>query len=318
MLKKKLMSLLLVGLITTSGCFVNASAEQLSGDVNGDGSVDTADALIVLRASLGIDKLTADIIKKSDMNNDGQIDSSDALEVLKIAIVSNGIDFYKDFNVGQTYRGIDVSFWQEDVDFQKVKASGIDFVIIRAGGATDDPSENHDDVDPRRQGVDKCFEKNYADAKAAGLKVGVYWFSFARTNEQAKREAESCLKAIKDKQLDYPVYYDVEYPYQIEKGKSFCSQIIDTFCSTIKNGGYYPGYYMSASYIPELLDNSVRNKYDCWVAQHNTDSVTYDVDYFIWQKGITAIDGVNGDVDYNVSYINYPVYIKSQGLNGWK
>ena len=118
------------------------------------------------------------------------------------------------------WNGIDVSVWQgANVDFNKVKAAGKNFVILRAGIGTS---------------VDKYFESNYKKAKAAGMNVGVYWYAKATTEKASKEEAQHCLNAISGKQLEYPVYYDIEQKEVLAKGKSHCSAIATDFCTIME------------------------------------------------------------------------------------
>ena len=102
-------------------------------------------------------------------------------------------------------KGIDVSKWQESIDFTKVKNAGIEFVIIRAGYGNGNK--------------DGCFEQNYSRAKAAGLAVGAYWYSYATSAAGAKQEAQKCAAILKGKQFEYPVYFDLEEKSQLEKAK---------------------------------------------------------------------------------------------------
>lgn len=322
MMKKIIASLLAAVTLTAAGTVIPANAAiSGSGDVNSDGTIDTLDALLTLRCSAGLTKLQDDQMSQADVNGDGVVNSSDALKILSISVtpctnLSAVSAMSEQYRLEEPIDGIDVSFWQGDIDFNKVKAAGIDFVIIRAGGATDDPSENHPNVDPRRQGVDSRFEENYRKAKAAGLGVGVYWFSFAENTEQVAREAESCLRVIEGKQLEYPVFFDLENKYQFDKGKDFCTSLTKIFCSTIRSNGYYAAFYSSSFYATNYIDDSVKATYDCWIAQWSGE-VWYQSTYGMWQQGITHVDGINGDVDDDICYIDYPKYIKSRGLNNW-
>ena len=120
-----------------------------------------------------------------------------------------------------TYNGIDVSVHQgPNVDFNKVKKDGKSFVIMRAGIG---------------ESVDQYFESNYKKAKAAGLNVGVYWYAKALTETASKNEAQNVLNAIKGKQLEYPVYYDIEQKEILAKGKKFCSAIATNFCEILES-----------------------------------------------------------------------------------
>lgn len=320
MLKKKLAAFL-AAVLAVSGCtqFTAAAFQIKIGDVNADGIIDSADSLFTLRASVGLEKITDEQFVYADINNDGIVDSYDSLSILRLSVVTPGNSSVLEspFLLSQAVNGIDVSFWQEEIDFEKVKDSGIDFVIIRAGGATDNPAENHYGIDSRRQGVDARFEENYAKAKAAGLNVGVYWYSFAENVEQAKKEAESCLRAIKGKQLEYPIFYDLENMYQFNKGVDFCSSLMEAFCGTIRDNGYYSAFYMSTYFATNYLDDYIKSTYDCWLAQWSGE-VNYVGKYVMWQYSTGKVNGINGDVDVDISYVNYPMYIKFLGLNGWE
>ena len=102
-------------------------------------------------------------------------------------------------------KGIDVSSWQGIVDYKKVKAGDIDFVIIRAGFGRETSQK------------DNCFEQNYSAAKAAGLDVGAYWYSYADSAEDAVREAKACMEVIKGKKFEYPIYFDLEEQSQFKE-----------------------------------------------------------------------------------------------------
>ena len=108
-------------------------------------------------------------------------------------------------------QGIDVSRHNTITDFRKVKGSGIDFVIIRAGYGREISQK-----DPQ-------FETNYKNAKAAGLNVGAYWYSYAQSVEEAKIEAKVCLQAIKGKKFEYPIYFDLEENTQLSRGSALCT-----------------------------------------------------------------------------------------------
>lgn len=202
-------------------------------------------------------------------------------------------------------KGIDVSQWQRNIDFNKVKASGIDFVIIRAGYGREISQK------------DPYFEQNYARAKAAGLNVGVYWYSYANSAEDATREAKMCLKAIAGKQFEYPIYFDLEEGFQFAKGRAFCDGLVKAFCNEIEKAGYFAGLYCSTSYLNNYISADVRKRYAIWVAQYNN-KCTYSGAYGIWQHGIGKVNGVSGDCDMNIGYVDYPKIIKNAGLNGFE
>ncbi|MCI2154986.1 MAG: hypothetical protein LKK26_09635 [Solobacterium sp.] len=150
-------------------------------------------------------------------------------------------------------KGIDVSKWQGAIDFQKVKNSGIEFVIIRVGYGT--------------SGKDAYFETNYKKAKAAGLHVGAYWYSYANGFKEAGKEADAFLRALAGKQFDYPVYLDMEEKSQLNAGINFCSGLIRTFCGKLESAGYFAGFYTSSSYVRAVVKEEIRKRYSFWCAQ---------------------------------------------------
>lgn len=204
-----------------------------------------------------------------------------------------------------TKKGIDISQYQTNVDFKKVKASGIDYVIIRAGYGRYVKQK------------DPLFESHYAGAKAAGLDVGVYWYSYALSVEDAKLEAKACLSVIKGKRFEYPIYFDLEENNQFAKGRSFCDSLVKAFCGEIEKAGYFAGLYISRSPLQQYISASVANKYALWIAEYAS-KCNYSGTYGMWQYSSTGrINGINGNVDCDYCYVDYPTVIKSGGLNGY-
>lgn len=203
-------------------------------------------------------------------------------------------------------KGIDVSEWQGDIDFAKVKASGIDFVIIRAGFG-----KYIKQKDPK-------FEQNYKRAKAAHLNVGVYWYSYAATVEDARREADICLEVIKGKQFEYPIYFDLEEQSQFAKGRTFCSDLVKAFCDRLEKAGYFAGLYISRSPLQQYISADVAKRYALWIAEYGS-KCNYNGTYGIWQYSSTGrVNGISGSVDMDISYVNYPKIIKDGGFNGFE
>ena len=206
-----------------------------------------------------------------------------------------------------TYKGIDVSRYQGSIDFNKVKASGIEFVMIRCGTGYN-----------QKACKDVKFETYYKQAKAAGLKVGTYFYSYALTENQARLEASWVLNWIKGKTFEYPVVYDMEERSQAKLGKTKISAVATAFCSTVEKAGYYVAIYSSKSWVESYYTADVLNKYDLWMAQW-TSKCTYVGDYGMWQyTSDGTVPGINGRVDCNISYRDYPTIIKKAGLNGFK
>lgn len=204
---------------------------------------------------------------------------------------------------------LDISKWQPNVDYQKVKDSGIDGVILRCGVTT------YGDM---KCNIDSCFEKHYKGFKAVGMPLGVYYYSCANTVAKAKEEAQATLTYIKGKQLEYPIYYDTENEQrQRSLSKQALTDIAKAFCETIENAGYYVGIYASKSWLLDELDMAQLKDYDVWVAQYAS-KCTYTGAYGMWQYTNTGkVNGISGNVDLSYCYKDYPTIIKKVGLNGF-
>ena len=189
------------------------------------------------------------------------------------------------------------------INWTKV-AKKVDFAMLRAGYGSAISQK------------DTKFAANYKGCKANNIPIGIYYYNYAKTVDGARAEAKVCIQILKGLDIDYPVFYDVEEERQLNSGKGYCSAIMDIFCSEVKNAGYYPGFYMSAWFAKNVLNDDVKSKYDCWIAQWGN-AVTFDVDYTMWQYGVGRIGGVNGDVDVDISYYDYPSYMKMNHVNGY-
>lgn len=215
-------------------------------------------------------------------------------------------DFYKYFDISKTDKplsnGIDLSCHNGSIDWTKVKA---DFVILRAGYGKETNQ------------VDSRFEEYYSNAKAHGIPVGAYWYSYAMSIEDAIQEADVFLTTIKGKQFEYPVFYDVEESNQFELGKEKLSAIIRAFLERVEAAGYFVGLYGSASSLTTHTADDIKRKYAIWLA-HWCDSTNYSGAYGIWQHSCKGkVDGISGDVDLDKCYVDYPERIKTKGLNGF-
>ena len=213
-------------------------------------------------------------------------------------------DFYKYFG-GEDMKGIDVSVHNGNIDWGKVKADGIDFAILRAGYGRLEKQK------------DEKFEQNYAGAKAAGIPVGAYWYSYAMDEDEARLEADVFLKVIKGKQFEMPVYFDLEEKKQFDLGKEKVSAIMRAFLERVESAGYFTGLYGSASSLTTHTADDIKSQYTIWLA-HWVDKTNYSGAYGIWQyseKG--KVDGISGNVDLDICYKDFPTIIKGKGLNGW-
>lgn len=194
--------------------------------------------------------------------------------------------------------GIDVSKWNGSIDWKAVKNSGVSYVIIRcgyrgstAGSLVEDPK----------------YRTNIQGATAAGLKVGVYFFTQAINEIEAVEEASMVLSLVKGYKLSYPIFLDVESSGGRADGisKSVRTEVCKAFCQTIKNSGYTAGVYANKTWFNSYIDAGQLGAYRIWLAQYAAQP-TYSGRYDIWQYSSKGkVGGIKGDVDMNLSYMGY-------------
>ena len=207
---------------------------------------------------------------------------------------------------GAIFEGVDVSVYQGNIDWNKAKADGIEFAIMRAGYGKYVSQK------------DKYFDQNMKNAKAAGLPCGVYWFSYALTPEDAIKEADACYEVIKNYKLEYPVSFDMETESQMKLPKETVAQIIEAFCGRMESYGYYTTLYTYASFLNYKVDDRIFDKYDIWVAHYNTSKPAFNRNYGLWQYSCTgSVWGITGNVDRDYVYLDYERIIKNVHLNGF-
>lgn len=202
-------------------------------------------------------------------------------------------------------KGIDVSVHNGVIDWAKVKAAGVEFAIIRAG---------YGKVISQK---DAQFERNYAGATAQGIPVGAYWYSYAVTPAEAEQEAHVFLEAIKGKKFEFPVYLDIEEKKTFSTGKNNVNAIIKAFCDVMEKTGYWVGIYASRSAVQTYISTENQQKYALWVAEWGA-KCNYNGTYGIWQNSETGrVSGINGNVDTDICYVDYPTIMKASGKNGY-
>lgn len=198
--------------------------------------------------------------------------------------------------------GIDVSNHQGVINWDKVKAAGIDFAILRAGYG--------------KGTVDAQFNTNYLACKRLGIPVGVYWYSYASNAQQALEEAKGLEAILTGKQIDLPIFYDLEESCTVKNAV----EIADTFCSYMENKRYYVGIYASKAYFNAHLPRAT-SRWCGWVAQW-ANACTFSQPYVCWQKSDKGrVDGINGFVDLDEmeeSMLNQiESFIHANGFNGY-
>ena len=200
----------------------------------------------------------------------------------------------KDYKNDDTQIGIDVSKWQGDIDFSKLKASGVEFVIIRVGSSNGLNGENF---------VDSKFIQNVKNANAVGIPVGIYFYSYASTIDRAISDAKWIIEQIKDYKVDLPIAFDWENWNSFNKfDVSFfgLTNIAKGFMDTVKDAGYDAMLYSSKTYLENIW---MPTSYPIWLA-HYTKNTNYTGDYSFWQMCSNGrVNGINGDVDINIRYI---------------
>lgn len=208
-------------------------------------------------------------------------------------------------------KGLDISSYQNGIDFNQIKDAGVQFLILRAGFTGWGTGVNYN--------KDSCFENFYKQAKQIDIPVGAYWYSCANNYEKGVAEAkylyENCLKG---KQFEFPIYIDVEDThYQVGNKRGVTDAIIG-FCDYLENLGYYVGIYASdiSGFQDKMYLNEL-NAYDKWVARYGSEP-KYVKQYGMWQSTSTGrINGYNDNLDCDVAYKDYSSIIKNIGLNGF-
>lgn len=204
-------------------------------------------------------------------------------------------DGYMTLASGKSSLGVDVSVWQGDIDWQQVKSAGIEFAIIRVGyrGSKEGTLE-----------IDTQAQKNYQGAKAAGLKIGAYFFSQAITPQEAVEEADFLMEQIRDWEIDMPLVFDWEFVGLDDRTAAMTAKPLTdcavAFCERVLQKGYKPMVYFSQNHsrdgliLPELKD------YGFWLAMYK-DVMDYPYEIDMWQYTEEGtVPGIKGHVDLNL------------------
>ncbi len=202
--------------------------------------------------------------------------------------------------------GIDVSVYQGKVDWETVKEEGVDFAIIRAGYGKHLNQE------------DKYFDTNMKGAKEAGIDCGAYWFSYATTPEAAIQEADVFYEVIKEYEFEYPVFFDYETNAQFELDSKESTEIIHAFCKRMESYGYYVSLCSYVYFMNTRIEPEIYNQYDAWIAHYDVQVPNFKYSHGMWQYSSTGtVGGIEGPVDLDYAYYDYPQIMKDCGLNGF-
>lgn len=204
-------------------------------------------------------------------------------------------------------KGIDVSRYQNAIDWEKVAASGVEFAMIRLSlGSVEDPYN----------GQDSRSDYNITEALKAGIHVGVYHYLKAHTVEEARAEAQFMLNLLKNYKVDYPVVLDMEEPWQLNNlTNEERTEMARVFIDEIKAAGYYPMLYSSTNWLNNSFDMDRLSDVELWVADWRG-YCGYTGEYGMWQYGVIAqVSGIEGEVDANIGYKDYAKIIRDGGFN---
>ena len=244
--------------------------------------------------------------------------------------------FYSDYFTGAyaqnstvLYKGVDISKYQHDkdaegnylpLDWEAIKAAGVEFVILKAG------SSSRVENGVKKGGIEPTFEMDYAAAKEAGLYVGVYFYTYSTTVEGAKRDAEELIGWLEGKELEFPIFFDLEDSTQKTLGVELLFNMCFTFCTELQRAGYYTGIYTNEDWLRNVLPTErMLALFDIWYARYpvNTDEFVWDTEKYgqhlgMWQYTESGvIEGIENNLfDMNYCYRDYTSIIKKQGLNG--
>lgn len=217
----------------------------------------------------------------------------------------------KKYETNETSFGIDVSTWQNKIDWKKVKQSGVSFAMIRAGFRK---------LDSGTIVMDNRFLDNIKGAIANNINVGVYFFSMAQNSAEALEEARWLVDVVKDYDITYPLAIDIEVFNQNRLtgiGYDVMTDNALVFCEYVKKMGYTPMIYSYANALTKYFNTAKFVNNRIWLAQYN-DTVTYKGNYHMWQyTSDGSVPGINGRVDMNVAYFSVTNDVtKSTTVNG--
>jgi len=299
-MKKRIISLVLAFAmvaslsITAFATDVNASALTLS----------MSDTLVTLKIgessslTASLMGLEAEVTWSSSNGNVARVNSNGTVTAVgygRTTVTAKTVDGSYGTSVVQVaYRGIDVAKYQGAVDWNTVKASGINFVMMKA-------TEGVDYIDP-------YFTTNASGAAAAGLNTGAYHYLRAG---DVQEQARQCIAALRPYHWTYPIAVDVEDADLMPYGKAGITTMVIQFCEAIKAAGYTPMIYSNPNWCTNYLDMSRLSSYNLWLANYGVDYPSYSKPFTMWQYSSSgSVPGIIGNVDMDDSYMDYSASLK--------
>lgn len=229
--------------------------------------------------------------------------------LLIVSSIPQNAPVYSHPDAKDYFTGIDLSQWNGDVNWQEVKNSGkVQFAIIRTSFGWSKWDKF----------TDKQLKNNINGAKSVGIPIGAYHYSYATNTQQAIWEADFFIERLKWTKWEYPVFIDFEDPSQLKLNNRERTDIIKTFLNRVERARYYAGFYTCLNWTKYNLEiNELTPRYQLWVAQWNKQCDCQNP-YSIWQyTNAGNISGINGRVDLDICYKNYPKIIKEGHFNGY-
>lgn len=225
--------------------------------------------------------------------------------------------YFNEYGAKASLVGIDVSQHNGSINWNKVKNDGIDYAIIRVG------FRGYGTLSPNKPVmIDEKVEQNLAGAKAAGIPVGIYFYSQAINVNEALEEAGACVKYAQKYNVKLPIYFDTEFACGDRSGradklsKAKRTEIAVAFCEAVKNAGYTPGVYASKFFYYDNLDFSQLKDYEIWMAHYTTGKTDFKYNYSKWQYTSSGnVSGISGRTDMNISLYDY-VHRTNMKYNG--
>ncbi|MEE8815300.1 MAG: GH25 family lysozyme [Lachnospiraceae bacterium] len=217
--------------------------------------------------------------------------------LLCLAVLGTGINA-KAAQLATPLEGVDISSYNGNIDFATLRASGISFVMVRVGNT--------------KYGIDSKAVENINAANAAGLRVGAYCYTYAKSAAEAAADAELTLSVINGLPVSFPVAIDIEDKSQQNLPTETQQAIVNTFCAIIQNAGYTPIVYTNKNWFEQKLGAV---SWDAWVAQYNP-TCTYSGAYTMWQNGIaSSLPGAPGQIDHDYVFSDYFNQIVENGTS---
>ena len=278
---------------------------EIAGSINSTNPI--TGLQVAVESNSAIEKLKQ-IVNKSTSSSTASPDAYTTVSDLKPITTTVPSDITGLQKLEEPLKGIDVSYYNDKIDWAKVKAAGINYAIIQVGyrGCTFGTLKS-----------DKKFEYNIKSAIENDIKVGIYYVTQAINVKEAEEEADYVLKRIGDYSIDYPIYIDIEEVKNSRQKKLNNKQRTDickAFCDKIYEAGYETGIYSCQYYFESLLNTKELSKYNIWVAAYGIKSKpTTSFEYQMWQCSETgSVNGIKGDVDINYVYYDYLNYTRTE------